>query len=378
MYALPHSLADAEIAQMSEIASLHQQNATRDVAWLEANGRCLDNIVQGKSTLENAGHGAFAKRPLPEGTIISGSPLHHMLRSLLDMYEGETDDTTEAWVRKDKKGHQLLLNYCYGHAKSNLLLCPYSSGVNYINHNQTLANVEIRWAPDGMVSQNNSWFSLAPKEMEWNYSPNLAFDFIATKDISEGEELFLDYGRDWEEAWQKHVKQWKPKEEWFDHIDAATWNQYHAKKTLRTESEQQKEPYPENLSVQCHSTLVADETMDESLPLVFWEFDWAVSEMGFPCLIMDRHDDEGLVTYDVIIEARDDAGVSTEVVRGGVPREAISFLDRPYTTDMHLDSAFRHEIQISDDIFPSLWKDRILEKAQAHTMFFASEVTTGE
>jgi hypothetical protein len=41
----------------------------------------------------------------------------------------------------------------------------------------------------------------------------------------------------------------------------------------------------------------------------------------------------------------------------GVPRSAIRFMDKYYTTDQHLENAFRHEIQIPDEYFPSQWMD---------------------
>ena len=40
-----------------------------------------------------------------------------------------------------------------------------------------------------------------------------------------------------------------------------------------------------------------------------------------------------------------------------VPRHAIRFTDKIYTTDPHLPTAFRHEIHLPDDVFPEQWKD---------------------
>lgn len=44
-------------------------------------------------------------------------------------------------------------------------------------------------------------------------------------------------------------------------------------------------------------------------------------------------------------------------VVSGVPRIAIRFSDRLYTTDQHLDNAFRHEIGFPNDLYPEQWKD---------------------
>jgi hypothetical protein len=139
--ALPDTNADAIFASANEIANVNQPKMARAVAWLDEHGRCMDHIVPGRSTIENAGHGAFAKRFLRKGTIISGSPLHHPLRNLLEMYDFEENpdanltDVSKKFRRTNKIGHQLWLNYCYGHPESTLLLCPYGCGVNYINRN---------------------------------------------------------------------------------------------------------------------------------------------------------------------------------------------------------------------------------------------------
>jgi hypothetical protein len=190
--ALPASYEDALIATKEDIGVLHQPNATRDLKWLQEHGKCMDHIIPGPSTIENAGHGAFAKRFLPGGTVITGSPIVHMFRNLTDMYRFEKD-SDEEWQRRERIGSQLLLNYCYGDRHSTLLLCPYGGGVNYINHNKTLANVKIQWSDNGTTTHNSSWLSMPPSEMIWNYRPSLGFDFIATKAIQQGKELFLDY-----------------------------------------------------------------------------------------------------------------------------------------------------------------------------------------
>jgi len=41
-----------------------------------------------------------------------------------------------------------------------------------------------------------------------------------------------------------------------------------------------------------------------------------------------------------------------------VPRDAFTYFNRPYTTDMFLANAFRHDIRIPDDLFPEAWRNR--------------------
>jgi len=54
---------------VDDIGFLLQKNASRSIEWLNINGRCIDHIVGGLSTIEGAGHGAFAKRNIPKDTI---------------------------------------------------------------------------------------------------------------------------------------------------------------------------------------------------------------------------------------------------------------------------------------------------------------------
>jgi hypothetical protein len=107
------------------------------------------------------------------------------------------------------RGAQVLTNYCFGHTNSSLLLCPYGNGVNYINHNQTQANVRFRWAEGFGVMHNETLINEGTLE-DMSVTPQLAFDYIALRDIQEGEELFLDYGDSFEAAWQRHVANFKP------------------------------------------------------------------------------------------------------------------------------------------------------------------------
>ena len=378
--ALPATLEESKIAFQTDIASLHQPDATRPLEWLRRNGKCMDHIVPGRSTIEDAGHGAFAKRFLPEGTIITGSPLHHLFRSFTDMYKVKENEQGERErIPSRRSGRQLLLNYCFGHPETTLLLCPYGAGVNYINHNRTLSNVRIQWSDHGTTSHNSSWFTLSPLEMYLNYQISLSFDYVATKDIPAGAELFLDYGSEWEQAWKYHVDNWKPREQWSSYTNAATYNKLMKNKPLPTEEEQQRRKknsqqrsgggddddegvvlYPENLRLECHPALEGTSWRRSG------RFDWVkVEEYGIPCNITRRH--TSILSkepyYTVKLFKENDNGKSNNDTEGylnvsNVPRKAMKFFDLPYTTDIHLKGAFRHPIGIPDEMVPDSWKDR--------------------
>ena len=44
-------------------------------------------------------------------------------------------------------------------------------------------------------------------------------EYVALREIQEGEEVLVDYGTEWEAAWDEHVKTWKPVEEYISPYD---------------------------------------------------------------------------------------------------------------------------------------------------------------
>jgi hypothetical protein len=368
MRALPPTLSEVHTAiNASSIRPVHQPNATRPLDWLKQHGTCIDHIIPGPSTLPNAGRGAFAKRRLPKDTIITTSPLIHVWnKTLVEMYDISPGESGN-YEKKGIIGRQLFLNYCFGHEESTLLLCPYGAGVNYINHNhnQALANVKIVWAKNRTSNHDSRWLDKTPDEMKGEYVPHLGINYVAVRDIKQGEELFLDYGHVWEQAWQQHVKHWDPPKEWSEYVSADAWNrQLEPTVLLRSEVEQQSNPYPSNLETRCHSNMVMHKYW-RTKPLS-WDFDGpglegAAPEYGHPCRIIHAHANN---TYDVEISVLVDLATGQEVkhVRNRAPRGGVAFFDRPHTTDMHLRMAFRHYIELPSEMLPEAWKNIKFEK----------------
>lgn len=361
--ALPNDYAKAKIAAASDLAILHQPAHTRDMEFLRQNGKCIDHIENKPSSIQQAGRGAFAVRALPKGTTISASPLHHVDRSFANMYNFTFDEESKAWIRvKDQiVGYQLMLNYCYAHPDSSIMLCPYGAGINYINHDRQRANVKIQWAKNFAVAHNQTAVESGPYSMfAQTEKPFLTFDYIATKDIAKGEELFLDYGDTWVEAWRKHVKEWKPVEGAATYVSARYWNEHYREDVLRTEEEQKHDPYPKHLELRCHNGL-----MNARGAVTFR---WSITHFGQPCRILRRDIEDGDFHYTVEIEYRADEEDEevTLVTKADVPRASIAFVDKPGTTDMHLPNAFRHPIGIPDEIFPEQWKNLLLEEEEGY------------
>lgn len=201
MNALPQQVQD--IPRILDVGTKLRDDlaSRRDLGWLEENGKCMDNIRPDTSRIPQAGRGAFATRFIPEGGLVSPAPLIHIHdRSLLDMYfvgaPPETDDEDEQHgsERSEYPVHrQLMLNYCFGHNESTLLLCPYGMFSSFINHAPSgeEPNARIVWSD---YTQNPEWLDQPIETFASIMSAGLAFDFVATRDILPGEEVTIDYG----------------------------------------------------------------------------------------------------------------------------------------------------------------------------------------
>lgn len=368
--ALPKSREDYQTVLHEGIRAMIQPAATKSLEELDQTGRCLDYMEARPSTVRQAGRGSFATQFLPKGTIVTGSPLLIALTDdVFKMYEGN-------WWKKDVlpdtshvAHYQILYNYCWHHNESSIFLCPYGVGINYINHGKsTVANVKLRWAKDGEMGHKEKLLFHSPKYMASTPAPGLFVDVVATRDIAEDEEIFLDYGPAWETAWEEHVANWDKYKHAEDYQSARDWSIENADAVLRTEKEQEDEPYPSHFELKCiHDIEDPNNTREKALEL--WEED---SYPGNPCRIIDRRkvEETGEYMYKVLYKELDRTDVSYQTLTTvdklewtespWVVRAALRFVDVPYSTDLWLPGAFRHPIAIPDQIFPDAWRGQFL------------------
>jgi len=358
--AFPDTFQEALAAAQNDLAAVFQPKHTRSLEWLEEHGRCLDNIVAKPSEIQQAGRGAFATRPLKKGSIVATSPLIHASTDFVQKYNITKIDGK--WIRllDDSAGQQVLVNYCFGHERSSLLLCPYGAGVNYINHRSSEPNIAIQWA-EGFVAHNQTALEkLSLAEIKQMSKPLFAFDFVALRDIEPGQELYLDYGSHWFDAWGQHFKNYKP---YGDHPERYAsgeyWNRHFGDSILRTEDEQEYDPYPDHLQIRCHHLLKKGPQ----------NVTWYPKDYGFPCRVLDRFMENGTVLYTIELEIKreyekpvgkkkkKEEPKVTWMQQTDIPRSGMAFFDVPGTTDLHLPNAFRHSIGIPDDILPDHWRD---------------------
>lgn len=192
--------------------------------WIRENGMCMENLLPLKSTLPHAGFGAFSQYHIKRDEIVIPAPLLQIL------------DKDVLTVYKDGEyiGNQLLLNYCFGHPQSSLLLCP-DTQAELINHcskrtkqcGRAGPNAAIRWSR-GWDPTSDAWREKSLKELGKEGGRGLAFEVYALRDIQAGkcsaralmlfasmqrltcsfvagEEVFIDYGIEWEAAWVSAV-----------------------------------------------------------------------------------------------------------------------------------------------------------------------------
>ena len=358
--ALPSSWEDMDVAMKQGLVQMKRQQHTVTLDWLQDHGTCMDNIRIGESTIRQAGRGAFATRFLPKGRVVAPLPLIHLPdKKLLRMYDIGTDDKGKHYVKDRNKpsGTQLLQNYCMGHSNSTLLLCPYGAMVVAVNHNRTLANIRLQWGDPKKTQHHPEWLNMSLPELAKRKSAGLVMEYVATRDIEPGEELFLDYGEEWEAAWNEHVENWRPAEGAHDIRTAAEWN-FDNEAVLRTVFEQMSDPYPDNIELLCERAFQYRRRWKKHQARngTASDFTKFIYEGRSSCDILRRKKyRDGSVLYTALITDENDEGKVVMLDR--VPREAFIFLDRPYKSDMHIPNAFRFEIMIPDGIFPEAWKN---------------------
>ena len=348
--------------------------AVRSMDWLVKNGRCMDNVEPSTSNILNARKGAFSVRSMKMGMVIITSPVMHIRRGRLSMHRREKDGTLQ------DAGQQLMLNYCYGNPNSTVLIFPYGSGINLLNHGgEAVSNAKLHW-PTDLPLHNSDWLNLSSDDLIAHEHSGLTVEIVATRDIQESEEILIDYGKEWEDAWNNHLRNWKPPNDTSRtdsdvfHLSAENLNR---KSVILTREEQIETPYSPNIMTRCF--INADVFRDPSYgkthgqyDAFVWSFYQASADNSLPCEVLSRETDN---ETGKAIDASDDvytvlmtlserkAGREKwmperrKVAVTGVPRMGVVFVDRPHLDHQFLNKPFRHMIGMPDGMFPKAWMD---------------------
>jgi hypothetical protein len=238
----PHN-TDIKGERENDGEALHTSDSSiRSKEWLEENGMCLDRLYVGPSTISfEAGRGAFAKSFLQSGQVIAPCPVLQLdrfsrvplmaeIEKMDDGIEAEEDELLNL-VKKVKITEwqdKLKHNYCFGHALSSVLLCPYVTTTALLNHSPDNYNAEIRIASTSNNNRNaafnnniKSILKQRPRTLlRQKTAFGVVFEIVALRDIAPDEEILINYGAAWQEAWDQHVAKWKPS--YYSDVDFTT------------------------------------------------------------------------------------------------------------------------------------------------------------
>lgn len=363
---------------------------------------CLDqNLKVGPtSSGEAKGLGVFAKRDLKKDKVIISTPLVPVHRNEMNIEDNEINQ------------QQLMLNYVFGHPDSDLLLLPIGPMVNFINHHHQQPNAVIRWHTvkeshqgEGALERREEYhhpemLKVPVHTVVKTHGRGLMMDIVALQDIRPGEEIYLDYGTEWEDAWKAHKTRFEMVQARFTEKDR---NYVSAERQMslfddddyyRTQFEQGLEPYPENLEFHCFYEQHDDEneadTNDsyrkiEIASRGFKRFSWNDHEdhpCMRPCTLADRYYDEENEEFKYHVEMfKEDnphvmyyCTISMDYFYKDVPQSDIRLLDKPYTTDVFQRHTFRHEIGVPDGFYPEVW----MRKKLRQRLSMGNEIDTGD
>jgi hypothetical protein len=186
----------------------------------------------------------------------------------------------------------------------------------------------------------------------------LMLEIVATRDIAQGEEVFIDYGKEWVAAWEKHEKQWQERlssgalpKQW--PVRAVDMNAEYAEKPFLTKEEHLAKPYPQNVGLAMFMLLAQDGAQGTLADPRTWtapsagnSFTW--EHLVEPDFLETVTPANGSFVYTVRWTTDQDEIVYVK----DIPHSAFTFVDAPETSDQFTPAAFRHFIGIPDEIFP--------------------------
>jgi hypothetical protein len=151
----------------------------------QGSAQCLSHLYAEQSEIPMAGMGVYSKASYDEGDVVYISPVLVLPKQQVRKYE----DTN------------VLTNYIISEDGSDVALLPIGlTGI--LNHGGTESNVRMEWyTGEGDVSR----LDMSPEDLEALPFAPLDIRYVATRPISRGEELLLDYGEDWSRKWLEHV-----------------------------------------------------------------------------------------------------------------------------------------------------------------------------
>jgi hypothetical protein len=433
-----------------ELAKLSLEK--RDPEWIKEHGLCLEHLVPKKSTLSHAGFGGFSQYGVKYNDIVVPSPVLHVTnKETLMLYRRGIVENKELDLFKKnpdsfKLGMPLLLNYCFGHSESSMLMCPMTSAM-LINHcsNRTNdcgpkgPNAEVRWS-SGWDIASHEWRNKSLPVIDDHNGRILSLEIVSLRDIAPNEEgtcsfvrcccnfvcaslkdsfyftytnvyhfsfnteninpidgsaVFIDYGIEWETAWDKHVREWKPPKKIPNFITAKEANQRKGpiiddliSGDLRKTVDHpylftgcQYDAWDDVSNIGNYTKkwknkwkMLSDEKILETFasPGDGFVYDgnkgYADHEeySHWPCSILKAEKQKGRYTIRINmsplkgVEPSETSWNKNEVPRilTNYPQESVHYFVKASATDQMLPTSFRHSIGFPHKLFPKQWKNR--------------------
>jgi hypothetical protein len=213
----------------------------------------------------------------------------------------------------------------------------------------------------------------------------MVLDVVATRDIGPDEEIFIDYGAEWEMAWNAHVDNYgtpcqsEPARQTSHAIFSMNENKFN--KDHLTWSDDHFTVCKERKIIAKDTFLIVADK-DEALrnPISIDGFTLPVlesftsitrSHIGFNLTEMRGPDFEGRVPC-MMVGAMNETEAIIDVVyfvsHAGLspntlfrvfrlPAAELDIIPMPFKSDTFHKKSFRHPIKIPDDVFPEHWKD---------------------
>lgn len=348
---------------------------------------CLDDKLEERerSNIPGVGRGVFAKKNLAKDTVVLSSPAVPVHRKLLHITSEHASNLLT----------QLLINYCYGRPGSDLLWFPYGPLINSINHYGSAPNtpnVKVQWHADPIASNEDlarrkqyhhpELLDYTPERVALTHGKGLVMDVVAIRDIKEGEEIYLDYGKSWTEAWKAHEAKYKASASKLEggeeesYIPAAEYNRLYSDEPVRTITEQRRDPYPRNILTACRflEDWIEDENAEDYDMIQYQSWNTQSSHFNclLPCIILERLEGEDTTTYTakLVDHHHDNDSIewdchifrAFEYIYTDIPREGIEFIENTYSSDVFLPAAFRQPIEVSEGMYPEHWTKQKLRR----------------